>query len=111
MNRVGPFSSGQTFMSSRAARGLVVVLSFLMVMAWVSWSGQALAQQSAAVQASKPLDPLTSVPFDRITLIDGLVLNIEPVSPRPLPVYDQKKELERQAAKREIPKNAAKSER
>jgi peptide/nickel transport system substrate-binding protein len=40
-------------------------------------------------------DLLRSNPFDRITLIDGTVLIIEPVSPRPLPVYDPKQERER----------------
>ena len=38
---------------------------------------------------------LRSEPFDRVTLIDNTVLIIEPVSPRPLPVIDPKKERER----------------
>lgn len=37
-------------------------------------------------------DLLKSVPFDRITLIDGVVVTVEPVSPRPLPPYDPKKD-------------------
>jgi peptide/nickel transport system substrate-binding protein len=39
-------------------------------------------------------DLLRAVPFDRITLIDGTVLDVEPVSPRPLPVYDPSHERE-----------------
>src|SRR5262249_48609986 len=33
-----------------------------------------------------------SIPFDRVTLNDGAVLIVEPVSPRPLPAYDAEKE-------------------
>ena len=40
-------------------------------------------------------DLLRSEPFDRLTLIDNTVLIVEPVSPRPLPVIDPKKERER----------------
>ena len=36
-------------------------------------------------------DLLVAAPFDRLTLIDGTVLKIDPVSPRPLPVIDPKK--------------------
>jgi peptide/nickel transport system substrate-binding protein len=37
-------------------------------------------------------DLLRSVPFDRITLNDGTVLVVEPISPRPLPPYDPAKD-------------------
>ena len=87
-------------MRSRVARILVVPLVISLAMV----TGQSIAQESAVVTASKPLDPLTSVPYDRVTLIDGLVLNIELVGPRPLPIYDAKKEAERRAARKEIPK-------
>jgi peptide/nickel transport system substrate-binding protein len=46
-------------------------------------------------------DLLKSVPFDRITLIDGVTVNVEPVSPRPLPPYDPKKDKTAQAKRTE----------
>ncbi len=55
-------------------------------------SAQEPAPAPAPIGAS---ELLRSNPFDRITLIDGTVLIIEPVSPRPLPVYDPKQERER----------------
>jgi peptide/nickel transport system substrate-binding protein len=54
--------------------------------------------QEAPAPAPQPIgaaDLLRSEPFDRLTLIDNTVLIIEPVSPRPLPVIDPKKERER----------------
>lgn len=39
-------------------------------------------------------DLLKSPPFDRITLNDGTVVTVEPISPRPLPPYDPKKDAE-----------------
>ena len=49
-------------------------------------------QGTGAQGASGPADLLETVPFDRITLVDGTVINVEPVSPRPLPTIDPKKE-------------------
>ena len=40
-------------------------------------------------------DLLRSQPFDRIILIDGTELIVEPISPRPLPVIDPSKEKKR----------------
>jgi peptide/nickel transport system substrate-binding protein len=54
--------------------------------------------QEAAAAPAQPIgasDLLRSEPFDRVTLIDNTVLIVEPVSPRPLPVIDPKKERER----------------
>jgi peptide/nickel transport system substrate-binding protein len=46
--------------------------------------------QEAAAEGPGP-DMLRSAPFDRITLVDGKVYQIEPVSPRPLSPYDAAK--------------------
>src|SRR5262249_37650959 len=48
-------------------------------------------------------DLLRAVPFDRLTLTDGTVVFIDPVSPRPLPVYDPTKERERRRRSTENP--------
>lgn len=51
--------------------------------------------------STPPPDPigakelLRSEPFDRVTLIDNTILILDPLSPRPLPVYDPRKERER----------------
>jgi peptide/nickel transport system substrate-binding protein len=47
------------------------------------------APNPAAAPAS--VDLLRAFPFDRITLLDGTVVLVEPVSPRPLPAIDQAK--------------------
>jgi peptide/nickel transport system substrate-binding protein len=49
--------------------------------------------QDGPVPASNDL--LRAQPFDRVTLIDGTELIVEPVSPRPLPVIDPSKEGKR----------------
>ena len=46
---------------------------------------------------------LTAAPFDRITLTDRTVLNIEPISPRPLPEIDPDKEAKARRKKAEPP--------
>jgi peptide/nickel transport system substrate-binding protein len=38
---------------------------------------------------------IRAVPFDRVTLIDGTLILVDPVSPRPLPPYDPAKEREK----------------
>jgi peptide/nickel transport system substrate-binding protein len=60
-----------------------------------------LAQVGAEPPATPSTDLLKVAPFDRITLVDNTVVVIEPVSPRPLPPYDPKKERARQKAKDE----------
>ena len=74
-----------------------VLVSSLVVIA--SWCAPRAGRcQEPAAAPAKPIeasDLLRSAPFDRITLIDGAVLIVEPVSPRPLPAYDPKQEKER----------------
>ncbi|MDR3620841.1 MAG: ABC transporter substrate-binding protein [Paludisphaera borealis] len=52
---------------------------------------QAEEAPTPAVAPPASADLLRSYPFDRITLLDGTVVGVEPVSPRPLPVIDQAK--------------------
>ncbi|HEV3121682.1 MAG TPA: hypothetical protein VGY53_07260, partial [Isosphaeraceae bacterium] len=59
------------------------------------------AQVGAEPPATPSTDLLKVPPFDRITLVDNTVVVIEPVTPRPLPPYDQRKERARQKAKEE----------
>jgi peptide/nickel transport system substrate-binding protein len=62
------------------------------------------AQAPDAAPAPTTDDLLRAVPFDRLTLIDGTVLLVDPVSPRPLPVIDPAKDREkRRKEKKEIP--------
>ena len=45
----------------------------------------------AQAPKAAPKDLLKSAPFDRLTLTDGVVFEIEPLSPRPLPPIEKKK--------------------
>jgi peptide/nickel transport system substrate-binding protein len=80
----------------RLARPLVAGLVAVLVLAaaW-SWPRVGLGQGQGQAAAG-PADLLKVAPFDRITLIDGTVLNVEPITPRPLPPFDEKKERARQ---------------
>ncbi len=50
------------------------------------------AQSPRPATVPTPADLLKATPFDRVTLIDGTVLDVEPISPRPLPPYDPRKD-------------------
>ncbi len=70
------------------------------------------ANPVAAIQTKgRNSDLARSVPFDCLTLTDNTVIEVEPVTPRPLPVADQSKagkslvELEEMAAKAERIRN------
>ena len=84
----------------RRFRRRILVLggaSMTVILAAFAGSRPGLGQEPAA-PAPQPIDAadlLRSEPFDRLTLIDNTVLIVEPVSPRPLPVIDPKKERER----------------
>jgi peptide/nickel transport system substrate-binding protein len=88
--------------SRRFFRLVVLTATALAVLA-LAWAGPGRGLGQAAAAAG---DLLLAAPFDRVTLIDGTVLNVEPISPRPLPVIDMAKqrELERKKkGKREPP--------
>ncbi len=61
---------------------LALTTSLVLLLAW-SGRGQAPAPPTGAT--GDDADLLKSPPFDRITLLDNTVWDIEPVSPRPLP--------------------------
>ena len=80
-----------------------LVMTFLLPIAGEVLALCAAAQEAAAGKTTDQL--LRAVPFDRVTLIDGTFLVVEPVSPRPLPTYDAVKDREkkRRREKKEIP--------
>jgi peptide/nickel transport system substrate-binding protein len=65
-----------------------MVLSTLAFLAAVCLSPRLVPGQEAA---GPSVDLIRSSPFDRITLTDGKGIDVEPISPRPLPVPDPKK--------------------
>jgi peptide/nickel transport system substrate-binding protein len=62
-----------------------------------------VAQEAANEALPGSTDLLRAVPFDRVTLIDGTTLIVEPVSPRPLPSPDASKESKRRERIRKAP--------
>ncbi len=61
-----------------------------------------VAQDAGTDAVPASIDLLRAVPFDRVTLIDGTALVVEPVSPRPLPAPDPSKESKRRARSRKV---------
>lgn len=66
---------------------------FVVLAAWAApRAGFGQANPPGGGSSVAPAGELLKVaPFDRITLLNGTVLNVEPLSPRPLPPYDTKK--------------------
>ncbi len=84
----------------------LLAASALLVASASAWPDQGPGQGPAPAPG-KAVDLLKSAPFDRLTLVDGTVLDIEPVSPRPLPEPEVKKpktlaEIEEFAKKAEL---------
>jgi peptide/nickel transport system substrate-binding protein len=78
-----------------SAAGLLVVFLF------TSRQGRGQEPAPAADAAPTPVtsDVLRSMPFDRITLVDGVTLIVDPVSPRPLPAIDPAKSKKQEKAR------------
>lgn len=70
-------------------RGVYLAISTALTLVLASAPGFAVSSQVGA--SNPPSDLLRTAPFDRITLIDGTVLVVEPISPRPLPDPAQEK--------------------
>ncbi|HZW31943.1 MAG TPA: ABC transporter substrate-binding protein [Isosphaeraceae bacterium] len=96
--------------ASAKLAGQTVLSALLMVVAILTWSSLRSSRGQEPAEAIQPragaADLLRAVPFDRITLTDGTVLIVEPVSPRPLPVYSPAEERARR--KRAIDNNPVK---
>src|SRR5205085_2079201 len=73
----------------RIPRRLVPAISVAMVLVAAWAAPRPGAGQGGGARVD---DLLAATPFDRITLADGTVLEVEPISPRPLPAYDPKKD-------------------
>ena len=76
---------------------LVAVSLGLTLVIASAWTGAGQAQVPPPAVApqgtpkAKPTDLLKAAPFDRITMTDGVVFDVEPLTPRPLPAPDKKK--------------------
>jgi peptide/nickel transport system substrate-binding protein len=76
-----------------------LALSYLTALLLFIVAGGSLLRAQAPAQDAAPGkvtdDLLRAVPFDRITLNDGTVVIVDPITPRPLPTYDAVKEREK----------------
>ena len=85
-----------------AGRMLVAVLVAFTVLAGAWGLPRVGLGQGEAPGAST--DPLKVAPFDRLSLVDGKQLLVEPVSPRPLPpilTAQEKEKRQRERARKE----------
>jgi len=81
----------------RLLPSFAVLITSSLVVVIGTWGSSPGAQEQGVdkpVPVAEPTDLLRSPPFDRITLTDGAVLVVDPVSPRPLPAIDLAKEVE-----------------
>ncbi|WP_435016842.1 ABC transporter substrate-binding protein [Tundrisphaera sp. TA3] len=76
----------------RRSAGLVVGAILVVAASW-AFPRPGLGQK--AEPAGKEAELVKRAPFDRITLIDRSVIEVEPLSPRPLPPIDTKKVREK----------------
>ena len=92
-------------LASKSPGRSLAIASALLLASVALFPAPATGQAPAAT--GKPADLLKSPPFDRMTLIDGTVVDIEPVSPRPLAPPEAKKprtlvEIEEASRKAEL---------
>jgi peptide/nickel transport system substrate-binding protein len=77
-----------------------IAFATVVTVAFTGWCARSPALRAQERPADDPgpqttNDLLRAAPFDRVTLIDGTVLLVDPVSPRPLPPYDPVKQREK----------------
>lgn len=85
-----------------ASRLLAALASALIVPGLAAWAFPTAGMQEPAPAADAgPVtsEVLRSMPFDRITLVDGTVLIVDPVSPRPLPPINPAKAKKQETAR------------
>src|SRR5437660_9524204 len=89
---------------------IVIASASCLVLSMYAGIPTSRGQEPPPQEATAPptTDLLRSPPFDRMTLTDGTVLIIDPVSPRPLPTPDPSKAKKKQkvrlkGTKAEIP--------
>jgi peptide/nickel transport system substrate-binding protein len=82
---------------TRILASSAVTCAAALLVLFCAWSSVSpgKAQDGRGAQVSGSDDLLRAVPFDRITLSDGTVLIVDPVTPRPLPALDPSKEGKR----------------
>ncbi len=95
-----PRSEERIAMNARLAAALAVAATLAAFVALAPRTGRA---QVAADPNAKGKEVIARAPFDRITLIDNTTWEIEPLSPRPLPVFDPTKKPPRRKA--QLPHN------
>jgi len=77
--------------SNRLKTGSMLLLATFVVAGTTFIPSRPVLAQTPGDAASKAKDLLARSPFDKITLLDDVSYEIEPLSPRPLPVWDAKK--------------------
>ena len=86
---------------SRLLLAVISAVAFMLCFGIAYRAGRGQEPAPTADEAPATSSVLRSIPFDRITLVDGTVLIVDPVSPRPLPVIDPAKAKKQEKARRQ----------
>ncbi len=88
-------SGNRDLLASLGSQARIVAYTVIVAIAATRAGTTAANAQEPPPRPIGASDLLRSEPFDRITLIDNSVVIVEPVSPRPLPLIDPRKEREK----------------